>query len=243
MLLNPAFYELNYSKINAYINCPLSYKYQHILKRRAPLNAPSSLGITIHRAMEAFYRQPGDFNYLLDCYNLNWNHAGFENAQEQMEYHNKGIDILKTYWPMEEERKTKVEALETDFQFIYKKWCIRGTIDRIDRHPEGFYEVIDYKTGAEMQTEEDIKTSLQLGVYGIGAREGLGIIPSKISIIYMAHAKKITVDFTPELEELVINKFEEIGEQILTENFEPNHAHCPNCLFNKSCSRASPEFL
>ena len=41
---------------------------------------------------------------------------------------------------------------------------LRGRVDRVDRRPDGSYELIDYKTG-KPRTEDQLREDVQLSLY------------------------------------------------------------------------------
>ena len=83
-------HELNYSKIKSYQECPLLYKYKYIDGRKEGLVPASSLGVSIHRALEQYHRHSNDPSELLSYYDDCWLGAGYSSAAEQMEYYLKG---------------------------------------------------------------------------------------------------------------------------------------------------------
>lgn len=234
MIFDPL--ELNYSKVKTYLDCPALYKYMYVDQKRPPLTAPASLGISIHKALEDFHRGGDSLEDLLDSYDGSWLGAGYADAHEQVEYYEKGRAMLKRYWEIERDRKSMVAYIEKNFEFPYGKWRIKGTIDRIDQHPDNTWEIIDYKTGTELADEAALSQSLQLGIYGIGVSRSLGLVPSKITFWFIAFSKKVSVDYDPSREEAVLRKFSETGEKILAGEFEPRHFNCPFCSLKPHCS-------
>jgi DNA helicase-2/ATP-dependent DNA helicase PcrA len=240
MIFDP--YELNYSKVHTYQDCPLLFKYIYVDGRRAPLTPLSSLGISIHKALEAFhadeYRTGEE---MVSCFDDVWLGAGYKDAQEQMEHYLRGKRMLLAYARAEEERKSLITCVEKMFDFPYKQWRIKGTVDRIDRHPSGEYEVIDYKSGPEIRTGEELKKSLQLGVYAMGAKMAFGLTPSMISWVFLYHEKRLTAPYDPAFDEVVLEQFVKVGEGIVAGKFEPRREFCSICPLGHACSARPQE--
>ena len=67
---------------------------------------------------------------------------------------------------------------------------MRGRVDRVDRLPDGDYELIDYKTG-ERKSEAELDDDLQLALYRLAAREAWDIEASTGSYYYVLDAEKV----------------------------------------------------
>ena len=239
MIFDP--YELNYSKVHTYQDCPLLFKHIYVDGKRAQLTPLSSLGISVHKALEAFHADEcSSQEEIISCYDDVWLGAGYKDAQEQMEHYIRGKRMLQAYARSEEERKSLVTCVEKMFDFPYKQWRIKGTIDRIDRHPSGEYEVIDYKSGPEIRTDAELACSLQLGVYALGAKMALGITPSLLSWLFLYHEKRLTAVYDAKSDEMVLEQFVKAGEGILARKFEPRHEFCAICPMAHACNAKTP---
>ncbi|MDR0953463.1 MAG: PD-(D/E)XK nuclease family protein [Elusimicrobiota bacterium] len=227
--------ELNYSKVKTYLNCPYLYKLKYEEGKREGLTPATSLGVSVHRTLEAYHAKSNDPSEILKYYNRNWLGAGYKNAAEQMEYYLKGRKMLEEYEQNEYQRTSTVNATEREFIFDYEGWTIRGKIDRIDKLQGGTWEVIDYKTDAQIEENFDIKSSLQLGIYSIGARRAWHLAKGKATIYFVALNKAFSADFDSFNEQEILNIFVETGKQIEAMEFEPRTEHCPNCLMNNRC--------
>lgn len=232
-------YELNFSKVKTYRQCPLLYKYKYIDGKREGLVPASSLGVSIHRALEEYHHNSNDPSELLSYYDDTWLGAGYSSAAEQMEYYLKGKKMLEAYAEKEYERKTTVDSTEREFIFEEKPWTFRGKIDRIDKHPDGSWEVIDYKTGTDIDFNLDVKDSLQLGIYAVGARRAWGLLNGKASIYFVAYNKVVSAPFDAFNEAEILNTFIEAGKKIEVNDFDPNTAFCPECPFNNRCEKST----
>lgn len=231
--------ELNYSKVKTYRDCPYLFKLKYVEGKREGLSPATSLGVSIHRTLEEYHANSNDPSELLKYYNRCWLGAGYSNAAEQMEYYLKGRNMLEVYEQNEYSRNTTVSATEREFMFDYEGWTFRGKIDRIDKYEDGSWEVIDYKTDAALDENFDIKSSLQLGIYSIGARRAWNMEKGKATIHFVTLDKKISADFTCFDEQQILNTFIEAGKKIENMEYDPNPAHCPLCLMNNRCPFSS----
>ncbi len=87
--------------------------------------------------------------------------------------------------------------LEKKFDFKVGEHHVRGRVDRVDRLPDGDYELIDYKTG-ERKTEAELESDLQLALYRLAAREAWDIEASTGSYYYVLDADKVAAPTKPD---------------------------------------------
>jgi len=230
--------ELNYSKIKTYQECPLLYKYKYIDGKREGLVPASSLGVSIHRTLEEYHSRSNDPSELLSYYDDCWLGAGYASAGEQMEWYLKGKKMLEMYEQAEYERKSVVDSTEREFIFEEGGWIFRGKIDRTDKLPDGSWEIIDYKTGTDVDLSIPVTDSLQLGIYAVGARRAWNIQKGKATFYFTAFNTRRSAPFEDFDEEKIIRTFTEVGQKIEAQEFSPNHAHCAQCPFNTRCAQA-----
>ena len=227
--------ELNYSKIKTYHECPLLYKYKYMEDKREGLVPASSLGVSIHRALEAYHANSNDPTQLLAYYDDCWLGAGYASAAEQMEWYLKGKKMMEDYAQAEYQRKTTVDSTEREFIFEDKGWTFRGKIDRIDKHPDGSWEVIDYKTGTDVDLSLPVTDSLQLGIYAVGARRAWNMQKGKVTYYFTAFNQTQSAPFEAFDESKILTIFTEVGKKIEAGDFTPNTAYCSQCAFRTSC--------
>ncbi len=231
--------ELNFSKIKTYKECPLLYKYKYIDGKKEGLVPASSLGVSIHRALEAYHALSNDPSELLNYYDDCWLGAGYSSAGEQMEWYLKGKKMMEDYAQAEYERKTTVDSTEREFIFEYDGWTLRGKIDRIDKQPDGSWEVIDYKTGTDVDLSAPITDSLQLGIYSVGARRAWNMQKGKVTYYFTAFNQTQSAPFEAFDEQKILDTFIETGKKIEAQDFLPNTAHCCECAFKNECEFSS----
>ena len=231
--------ELNYSKIKTYQECPLLYKYKYVEGKREGLVPASSLGVSIHRALDAYHANSNDPSELLAYYDDCWLGAGYSSAAEQMEWYLKGKKMMEDYAQAEYQRKTTVDSTEREFIFEQDGWTFRGKIDRIDKCPDGSWEVIDYKTGTDVDLTLPITDSLQLGIYSVGARRAWNMQKGKVTYYFTAFNQTQSAPFEAFDEEKILRTFIAVGQQIEAGDFAPNPAHCETCAFRTTCPNSS----
>lgn len=228
--------EVSYSKLKAYLDCPWLYRIRYVEMKRPAYTPQSSFGQSIHKTLEAYHRQ-GDLSLekLLEIYDEKWISGGYPILRDQMDWHQKGLKLLNRYWEAEQARRSKVVYVEREFLFELGPHQVRGMIDRVDLTPEGKYEVVDYKTHPHVATEEELKSNIQLLMYGLGVREGLGLEPSYLSLFYVLTGEKVTVPYDPSGEEALKAKIRSVADRIARKDFAPETSFCPGCDFRKTC--------
>ncbi len=227
--------ELNYSKISTYQNCPILYKYKYIEGKKEGLSASGSLGVSLHRTLEMYHEKGNNDDLILDYYNDCWIGGGYKNAQEQNEYYLKGKQILANFIALQKKCKGKTESSEKEFIYSDEGWTIRGKIDRVDRFPDDSFDVIDYKTGIEMDKDYDVKNSLQLAIYTLGARKAWGMKKGRSSLWLLAFGEIISTNFDDFNDEKTLETIISIGKKIVDEEFYPNTEYCEHCGFKNRC--------
>ncbi|MBI5201190.1 MAG: PD-(D/E)XK nuclease family protein [Elusimicrobia bacterium] len=234
----PREFEINFSRLRAYLECPWEYKLRFVDWQRQPPSAPGSLGMTVHKALESFHREEApDLARLLELYDKHFHHAGFADPKEKELWYKKGQAMLKKYWKDEESRRTKAGYMEREFIFPLGPHTVRGMIDRVDEHPDGRFEVIDYKTGAEGEAGESaFFQELQLKIYGLGCKEALGLDPALLTLYYVATGHRKTVDYDDSGEEELKELLTRAAVLMAAGQHLPaNTSFCPSCVFRKTC--------
>jgi len=232
--------EISYSRINAYQSCPYKYKLIYLEGKKAPPNQFTSLGISIHRALDDYHaKKAGSFEELIDSYNKSWKNEGFSSPQQAYEYFEKGRNILENYFRETLNCKSEILYLEKDFIFSAGKNKIKGIIDRIDRHPDGAYEVIDYKTHKDVWKQEKADADLQMSLYALACAKVFGFKPDLLTFYFLASGRKITTMRTKEQLDAALKTAENAAGNILKGAFAPDTHFCPRCDFRKSCPHSS----
>jgi len=232
--------DISYSQARAFLECPWLFKLKY-LERMRPAHTPaSSLGISLHGALESYHRRGADgVDEALALYDERWCHEGFTSAQEQMEWYSKGERILSAYIQDEQARKCEVIGVEKEFQIPLGWHTLIGLVDRVDRRPDGSIEVIDYKTHLDVLPEEEVAEDLQLRLYGAGLRDCFGWEPAWLSVDYVAARKRVSTPFDEEKAEEALALVERVADLISTKRgFEPELSYCPSCPLRNRCARS-----
>ncbi|MGI8512043.1 MAG: RecB family exonuclease, partial [Solirubrobacteraceae bacterium] len=115
----------------------------------------------------------------------------------------------------------------------------RGRVDRVDRLPDGGYELIDYKTGRP-RTPEQLREDVQLSLYAVGAREAWDLEAAAQAYYYILDDAKVPVERDPADRDWITDTVLEVADGILTQGFEPtpSFSACSMCDFRIVCPAA-----
>ena len=145
--------------------------------------------------LERFHKEPPEagedgLRALNRLFEAGWRRTGFGSTDDELQYRDRGREALRLYWERERVAEGEPVWLERKFDFKVGDHHVRGRVDRVDRLPDGDYELIDYKTG-ERKTEEELESDLQLALYRLAAREAWDIEAATGSYYYVLDAEKV----------------------------------------------------
>ena len=232
---------LSASDIYTYRSCPLRYKYARVLRIPSEQTLNQRFGIAVHQVLERYHVSGAStLAELMELLATAWRRGGFGGSPQERELHEKARVALTRYHERLGEQDAEPVWFERSFSFTLGSHRVRGRVDRIDRLPDGGYELIDYKTGrpkSEAQQGEDV----QLSLYALAAREDWGLAAPRQAYYYVLDDRKVPVAPRGEGdEEWVKEIIMEAGEGIMAQEFEPtpSPAACAMCDYSFLCPAA-----
>lgn len=233
---------LSASDIQTYRSCPLRYKYARVLRIPSEQTLPQRFGIAVHQVLERYHASgastPAE---LMELLATAWRRAGFGESQGERELREKARAALTRYHERLREQEAEPAWFERSFSFTLGSHQVRGRVDRIDRLPDGGYELIDYKTGRPKDATQ-LGEDVQLSLYALGAREDWGLQAPSLAYYYVLDDRKVPVPPRREGEEEWIRDVVlEVAEGILSQEFEPTPSPevCAMCDFRTLCPVAA----
>src|SRR5215217_4943442 len=231
---------LSASDIDTYRICPLKYKFARVFRIPQEPTIHQRFGIVLHQVLERFHSQGGGpLSALMELFEASWRRSGFGDSDDERQFRGRALEALERYW--REDRESDAEAVwfERSFAFRIGPHLLRGRVDRVDRHPDGTYELIDYKTG-RAKTEQELREDVQLSVYQMGARESWGLDTSAQSYFYVLNGEKVPVEHSEQELARVRSTISEIAASILKQRFEPTPSPdvCRFCDYRIICPAA-----
>ena len=231
---------LSASDIETYRLCPLKYKFGRVFRIPQEATIHQRFGIALHTVLERFHKAPdAGRETLFELFESSWRRGGFGDSDDELQFRERGIEALERYWENTRDEEGEPVWFERSFSFQLGPHVIRGRVDRVDRRPDGSYEVIDYKTGRS-KTAAELQSDVQLSVYQMGARESWGVETSAHSYYYVMTAEKVPVAHSDAELDRVRATIEEIGAGISRQDFQPtpNPEICSFCDFRIICPAA-----
>jgi len=235
---------LSASDLSLYLTCPLKYKFARVFGIPQEPTINQRFGILFHNVLERFHKEPPEhpgegLGVLNRLFESGWRRTGFGSSDDELQFRDRAREALRLYWERERESEGEPVWLEKKFDFKVGDHHVRGRVDRVDRLPDGDYELIDYKTG-ERKSEEDLDDDLQLALYRMAAREAWGIEASTGSYYYVLDAEKVPAPTRPDDAERVERTVLQVGEGILSQDFEPRPSPsvCSWCDYRLICPAA-----
>ncbi len=171
---------LSHSSIGDYLKCPRAYYLNNIYKdpqtgrKISIINPHLALGQAVHDVLESLYELPSDKRFdipLKVLYEVKWRKVtgklgGFENETEEMEFKNRGFEMLKNVEQNPGPLREKAVKINMDLPWYYfsekDEIILCGKIDWIKyNQANDTVDIIDFKTG---KNDED-RNSLQLAIY------------------------------------------------------------------------------
>ena len=238
---------LSASDVDLYRTCPLKYKFARVFAIPQEPTINQRFGILIHNVLERYHaeelRGPGvergeesGLHRLLALFEAGWRRTGFGYSDDELQYRDRAVAALARYHERDSAGASRPVWLERRFSFKIGENTVGGRVDRVDRHPDGSYELIDYKTGAAKRAEE-LADDVQIALYRIGARDAWGIDAADGSYWYVLDDEKVPAGGESDALERVERVVAEVAEGINGQDFEPkpDFTVCSWCDYRLIC--------
>jgi len=231
---------LSASDISTYRICPLKYKFARVFRIPEEPTINQRFGIAVHQVLERFHAQGGgSLEDMMHLFEVAWRRSGFGHSNDELQFREKAVAALTRYWELDQEREGEPVWFERGFSFHLGPHLVRGRVDRVDRLPDGGYELIDYKTGRP-KSEDELRDDIQLSLYQMGAREAWRLPGAAQSYYYVLDNEKVPVEHSDDELERVRAAVVEIADGILAQDFEPTPSAeiCAVCDYRIICPAA-----
>jgi putative RecB family exonuclease len=245
---------LSPSRVEAFINCPLAFRFSSIEKLPEPPSVATTRGSLVHRALELLFHHPAPERTPLNLESAV--DAALLEYREHPDYTELGLsesaavqfdvdcrDLSRRYLEMEDPGAVTEVGVELRLEADLNGLQLRGIIDRLDKDESGQLTVVDYKTGRAPGPKYEAKSLQGVHFYALLCEKVYGQRPKEVRLMYLKSAQQIAV--TPTTQSLqhttrrTLAVFDAVEKACTTGHFAPKQsALCRSCSFQRWC----PEF-
>lgn len=238
---------LSASDVDLYRTCPLKYKFARVFAIPQEPTINQRFGILIHNVLERYHAEEirdaaaetgadGGLSRLLDLFEAGWRRTGFGFSDDELQYRDRAVAALARYHERHTAGAARPVWLERRFSFKIGATTVGGRVDRVDRHPDGSYELIDYKTGVAKSAAE-LADDLQIALYRYAAREAWDIEAADGAYWYVLDDEKVPAGGEPGALARVERTVAEVAAGITGQDFEPRPSFevCSWCDYRLIC--------
>ncbi len=232
--------ELSPSAVEAYRTCPLRYRFAAVDRVPTAPSAARAVGVAAHSALEAHYRPGGtggDGEALVKRFAAALRREGVAETAEGRQALARGREALPPYHERLVRSGTRPLAVEREFTLTVGPHRVHGRADRVDAHPAGGHQIVDYKTGKAPgpggRGEDD---DLVLRLYLQGAREAWGVEPRGATIVHVLDGEARGVHPDADADAAAVEAVRDAAEGISSGSFDPRPSWaCRTCDFALLC--------
>lgn len=194
---------LSPSRISAFTECALAFKFSMIDRIPEPPTVPATRGTLVHKALELLFDLPSHertreaalaaraeaFEMLRDEPDF----TGLElDDTQQARFLSDADQLLIRYFDIEDPAEVDPIGLELKLATDLGGIELRGIIDRLERDENGGLVVTDYKTGHVPSVNHEQGRLDGVHFYALLCERELGERPERIQLLYLADAVVIT---------------------------------------------------
>jgi len=216
------------TRLSTWLDCPRRYRMSY-LDRPAPPKGPpwahNSLGASVHNALASWWRLPRRERTVTAAGNLldrGWLADGFAGPAQSEAHRQRCRQMVETYVagldPAAEPAGVE-RTVATRSDLI----AVSGRIDRLDDRrlihsapgvqAAGELVVVDYKTGRYRPTVDDVRTSLPLALYALGAARVLRRPCRRVELHHLPSGSVLGWDHTQETLARQLSRAEDIAAE------------------------------
>ncbi len=166
------------TSLKSYLTCKRQYYFNYIAKIKEhtisikPQNF--EVGSIIHNCLEEAVKKETLTNEFIHNYLVSFQKSNPYLVLE-LELWKKKLEKLVEFEKIRMANEIQIQSVEQPFNLVYKGINIKGKIDRIDKHNDGIFEILDYKTSSSLKIDTpknyEESTDFQLEFYYLSQRD------------------------------------------------------------------------
>ena len=243
---------LSPSKITAFTNCPLAFRFSVVERLPEPPSPAALKGTLVHRALELLFteRPRGSRSRAAAQQTLD---AAWRELQDGDELAGLKLDEAETiaflvdarvlvdrYLELEDPDGVNAIGLELNLSTELDGVTVRGIIDRLDELEDGSLAVVDYKTGRAPRTEQSRSRLGGVQMYALMCEAELGRRPAVVRLLYLRDRIVISAAPTDQAmrgaRQRALGVWSAIERACMEDDFRPNPSNlCRFCAFQAYC--------
>jgi putative RecB family exonuclease len=241
---------LSPSKVSAFTDCALAFRYSVIDRLHEPPTVPAAKGTVVHRALELLHSAlPAErtLDHALDL---------LVRARAEVlandEYAELEVDdafdetterLVRRYFELEDPTAVRAIGLELKMEAAVGAVRLRGIIDRLELDENDELVVTDYKTGSAPSEGWEQKSMAGVHIYSLLCERMFGRRPARVQLLYLSKPERIITAPSDQSLRGVDVKTNAVMQAVRTackrDDFRPRaSALCNYCSFQEFC----PEF-
>jgi putative RecB family exonuclease len=240
------------SKVTAFTNCPLAFRFTQIERRPEPPSPHSVKGTLVHAALEGlFWHHPaGDRSPAAAGAELQRAWGALQDDEEFMlleldadaaeAFLADARTLVDNYFRLEDPDRARAIGVELGVETMVDGMRLRGIIDRLDLAPDGSLIVVDYKTGRAPSERFERGGMGGVQTYALLCESVLGRAPSEVRLLYLRQPVAISTVASEQTirgqRKRAVAVWTAIERACDAEDFRPHVGPlCDYCHFKDSC--------
>jgi putative RecB family exonuclease len=240
------------SKVTAFTNCPLAFRFSVIEHRPEPPSPHAVKGTLVHSALEGlFWRH--DAGQRTEAAAQHELALAWAELQSDPEYVELGLPVadaeaflrdatvlVANYFRLEDPNSVNAIGMELGLELNEGGMRLRGIIDRLDIGPDGELIVIDYKTGRAPSAKYEQARMGGVQTYALLCERILGRAPTEVRLLHLRDPVVLSAVASPQTirgQQARTNAvWGAIERACASEDFRPKTGPlCNYCHFKPSC--------
>lgn len=250
----PVLATLSPSRAGDFKTCPQLYKFKSIDKIPTEPTIFQARGTAVHLALERLFEEDAPDRTperLYDLFRNAWVELKateypdmFESVDKEREWGIETLNLLATYFSMEDPTSFEPKELEMDLLVEVDHMTIRGILDRMEEVTETDSDgvertllvITDYKTGKAPKQQYAASAFFALKIYALLIQIKTGVTPDRVRLLYLNGPTELTLDITDEhlssIRDQLAALWQAIEKAITTDNWPAKtSALCNWCDF------------